>query len=126
MTFLLGFIHGVGFAGVLAELSLPPSQFAWTQLQFNVGLELGQLLNVVVFTTVLFSMRRAVSCPLWLVRGGSGSAMVIGALSLLKRTTNVSILPPWPKRCEAPSPNLLARRSPAPGRSDAPRHAPPI
>ena len=93
VTFLFGLIHGFGFAGVLAELNLPPSQFAWALLQFNVGLELGQLLIVVVVTTLLFSMRRALRYPLWLIRGGSAAAMAIGALWLVERTANVSILP---------------------------------
>lgn len=59
VTFGFGLIHGFGFAGVLAELDLPVSQFAWALLQFNVGLELGQLAIVVVVTAPLFSLRRA-------------------------------------------------------------------
>ena len=93
VTFAFGLIHGFGFAGVLAELNLPPSQFAWALLQFNVGLELGQLLIVAVVTTLLFSLRRSVHYPRWFIRGGSLAAMAIGAIWLVERVANVSILP---------------------------------
>jgi hypothetical protein len=93
VAFAFGLIHGFGFAGVLAELNLPPSQFAWALLQFNVGLELGQLLIVAVVITVLFALRRDVHYPGWVIRGGSVMAMVIGALWLVERTANVSLLP---------------------------------
>jgi hypothetical protein len=93
VTFAFGLIHGFGFAGVLAELNLPPSQFAWALLQFNVGLELGQLLIVAVVTTLLFSLRRGVHYPGGFIRAGSLTAMAIGALWLVERTANVSLLP---------------------------------
>ena len=48
VTFVFGLIHGFGFAGVLAELDLPTRRFAWALLQFNLGLEAGQLLIVAV------------------------------------------------------------------------------
>ncbi len=93
VTFAFGLIHGFGFAGVLAELNLPATQFAWALLQFNVGLELGQLLIVAVVTTLLFSLRRGLHYPRWFIRGGSAAAMLIGVLWLVERTANVAILP---------------------------------
>jgi hypothetical protein len=93
VTFAFGLIHGFGFAGVLAELNLPPSQFAWALFQFNVGLELGQLLIVAVVITMLFAMRRGVHYSSWFIRGGSVTAMIVGGLWLVERTANVSILP---------------------------------
>ena len=58
MTFCFGLIHGFGFASVLAELNLPRADFAWALLQFNLGLEIGQLLIVVVATALLFLLRQ--------------------------------------------------------------------
>ena len=58
VTFFFGLIHGFGFAGVLAELNLPRADFAWALLQFNLGLEVGQLVIVVIATSVLFGLRR--------------------------------------------------------------------
>jgi hypothetical protein len=91
VTFAFGLIHGFGFAGVLAELNLPTGQFAWALLQFNVGLELGQLLIVVVVTTLLFALRRGEHYAGWCIRAGSLAAMAIGALWLVERTANVSL-----------------------------------
>ncbi len=42
-VFLFGLLHGLGFAGVLAELGTPSERFAPALAAFNVGVELGQL-----------------------------------------------------------------------------------
>jgi hypothetical protein len=93
VTFCFGLIHGFGFAGVLAELNLPTAAFAWALLQFNVGLELGQLLIVVGVTALLFVLRERPRYRALVVRGGSLAAMLVGVLWLIERTTNVAILP---------------------------------
>jgi hypothetical protein len=43
LVFAFGLLHGLGFAGVLAELGLPPARFLMALLAFNVGVEAGQL-----------------------------------------------------------------------------------
>ncbi|HEX4954826.1 MAG TPA: HupE/UreJ family protein [Thermoanaerobaculia bacterium] len=43
LVFGFGLLHGLGFAGVLAELGLPEGQLWTALLSFNVGVELGQL-----------------------------------------------------------------------------------
>ncbi len=43
IVFLFGLVHGMGFAGALSELGLPPSSFWSALLSFNIGVELGQL-----------------------------------------------------------------------------------
>jgi hypothetical protein len=93
VTFFFGLIHGFGFAGVLAELNLPTAQFAWALLQFNLGLELGQLMIVVSVTAVLFLLRPWPRYRVWVIRGGSMAAMLVGVLWLIERTANVSLLP---------------------------------
>jgi hypothetical protein len=93
VTFFFGLIHGFGFANVLAELNLPRAAFAWALLQFNVGLEVGQLLIVAVATTALFSLRRWRGYPRAVIGAGSGVAIVIGLLWLIERTANVSLMP---------------------------------
>jgi hypothetical protein len=92
VTFVFGLIHGFGFAGVLAELDLPAARFAWALLQFNVGLEAGQLLIVVAVTALLFLLRRGALYPRLVIGGGSVAAMLVGALWLIERTANVSAL----------------------------------
>jgi len=92
VTFFFGLIHGFGFAGVLAELNLPTARFAWALLQFNLGLEVGQLMIVIVVTAILFLVRRRRRYPGWVIGGGSVAAMVVGAVWLVERTANVSLL----------------------------------
>jgi hypothetical protein len=93
VTFFFGLIHGFGFANVLAELNLPRAAFAWALLQFNVGLEVGQLLIVAVATTALFTLRRWRGYPRAVIGAGSAVAIVIGLLWLIERTANVSLMP---------------------------------
>ena len=50
-----GLIHGLGFAGALAELGIPQGGVATALLGFNLGIEIGQLL----FVGVLFLLAAA-------------------------------------------------------------------
>lgn len=43
VAFAFGLLHGLGFAGALAEIGLPPDEIPIALLFFNVGVELGQL-----------------------------------------------------------------------------------
>lgn len=43
LVFTFGLLHGLGFAGVLADLGLPRDDFAVALVSFNVGVEAGQL-----------------------------------------------------------------------------------
>ena len=43
LVFAFGLLHGMGFAGALKELGLPPSEFLTALLTFNLGVEAGQL-----------------------------------------------------------------------------------
>ena len=93
VTFAFGLIHGFGFAGVLGELNLPTGEFAWALLQFNLGLELGQLAIVVTAIALLFGLRQWPRYRPLVIRGGSCAALAVGALWLIERTANVAILP---------------------------------
>ena len=50
---LFGFVHGLGFSGVLLEQALPSGQLLRALLGFNVGVELGQLAIVVLIWPLL-------------------------------------------------------------------------
>jgi hypothetical protein len=93
VTFFFGLIHGFGFASVLSELNLPTADFAWALLQFNVGLEMGQLMVVGVATALLFGLRAWPSYRSVVIRGGSVVALAIAALWFIERTANVKVLP---------------------------------
>lgn len=46
VAFTFGLLHGLGFAGALAEVGLPTSAIPLALLFFNVGVEIGQLLFI--------------------------------------------------------------------------------
>lgn len=55
---VFGLIHGFGFASVLKEFGLPPGALGWSLFSFNLGVEIGQLLIVVVVASLLAMVRR--------------------------------------------------------------------
>lgn len=58
LTLGFGLIHGFGFAGVLSEIELPPSEIPMALLSFNGGVELGQLLVLAFALPVVHLLRR--------------------------------------------------------------------
>jgi hypothetical protein len=46
MALAFGLLHGLGFAGALAEVGLPQAEIPLALFAFNIGIELGQLLVV--------------------------------------------------------------------------------
>jgi hypothetical protein len=93
IAFAFGLIHGFGFANVLGELNLPALQFAWALLQFNAGLELGQLCTVSVAVGLLYLLRQRCGYSRWVIDAGSMAAIVMGTLWLVERTTHLSLPP---------------------------------
>ncbi len=48
LIFVFGLIHGMGFAGVLSELGLPPNDFFTAIISFNIGVEIGQIAVILI------------------------------------------------------------------------------
>ena len=88
VTFGFGLIHGFGFAGVLGELQLPAAQFGWALFQFNLGLEMGQLLLVLTVVPLLFALRRRRAYVPLVLRTGSALALLMALVWLVERTTD--------------------------------------
>lgn len=93
VTFLFGLVHGLGFAGVLAELDLPAARFAWALLQFNLGLELGQLAIVLAVSALLYALRDHRLYPRVAIAGGSGAALLLGLAWFVERSADLTLLP---------------------------------
>jgi hypothetical protein len=55
---LFGFVHGLGFSGVLLEQELPRANLVQALFGFNVGVEVGQLAIVALVWPVLRLLRR--------------------------------------------------------------------
>ena len=61
-----GLLHGLGFAGALAEVGLPTAEIPLALFSFNVGIELGQLAFVGAVLLVAAALRRIpVAWPRW-------------------------------------------------------------
>lgn len=66
VSFLVGLLHGLGFAGALAEVGLPQSEIPMALFTFNLGVEAGQLLFVAAVLIMLAGARRFVGgAPRW-------------------------------------------------------------
>jgi len=61
-----GLLHGLGFAGALAEVGLPTAEIPLALFSFNVGIELGQLAFVAAVLLVAAALRKLpVAWPRW-------------------------------------------------------------
>jgi hydrogenase/urease accessory protein HupE len=60
LAFAFGLVHGLGFAGALAEIGLPRAHAALALLAFNLGVEVGQLAFVGLLFLVAIPFRRVV------------------------------------------------------------------
>ena len=58
VSFLFGLVHGFGFSNVLRELGLPKEGLLWSLLNFNLGVEAGQAMAVLVVVPILIWLRR--------------------------------------------------------------------
>jgi len=66
MAFAFGLLHGMGFAGALAEVGLPQVDIPLALFSFNVGIELGQIAFVLAVLLVERPLRQPLGrLPLW-------------------------------------------------------------
>jgi HupE/UreJ protein len=81
LALAFGLVHGLGFAGALAELGMPDEARVWALLGFNVGIELGQLAVVLLAWPLWHACRRQAPHTASRVRLWLGYA--IGALACM-------------------------------------------
>ncbi len=83
---VFGLVHGFGFAGVLRETGLPARGLGWALFSFNLGVEIGQLLVVVVVATGLAALRsRSERAGQNLARAGSVVVAAAGVFWFIER-----------------------------------------
>jgi hypothetical protein len=51
-------VHGLGFAGALSEIGIPADEVPLTLLMFNLGVETGQVIFVLVVSLLLAGLHR--------------------------------------------------------------------
>jgi len=86
IAFTFGFIHGFGFANVLREMELPARALGWSLFSFNFGVEIGQLLVVVLVASALAVLRqRSEWAGRHLAMAGSVVVILAGAFWFVQR-----------------------------------------
>ena len=86
IAFAFGFIHGFGFANVLREMDLPARALGWSLFSFNVGVEIGQLIVVVIVASAFAWLRaRSDAAGRRLAFAGSIVVIVAGAFWFIQR-----------------------------------------
>jgi hydrogenase/urease accessory protein HupE len=86
IAFAFGFIHGFGFANVLREMDLPARALGWSLFSFNVGVEIGQLLVVLVVASAFAALRaRSEGAGRRLVFAGSIFVVAAGTFWFVQR-----------------------------------------
>jgi hypothetical protein len=79
VSFAFGLIHGLGFASALVALGLPESAIPLALLFFNIGVEIGQVLFILIVLALLASWRRMeMHLPAW---GGPLPAYAMGSIA---------------------------------------------
>jgi hypothetical protein len=94
VAFLFGLVHGVGFAGVLAELGLPRDALALALVGFNLGVEAGQLTIVTGFLPLAYLLRGTWFYRRAVLFGGSILIAAIALVWLSERAFNLKLITP--------------------------------
>jgi hydrogenase/urease accessory protein HupE len=77
VSFLFGLVHGLGFAGALKSIGLPQRHLPLALLTFNVGVEIGQLMTILVAYLVV----RLPISKRWLGRARTPALYVVGVVA---------------------------------------------
>ncbi len=92
LAFGFGLIHGLGFANVLKELLLENTTLVAMLFGFNIGVEIGQLVIVLVLLPYIFLAKDSKYYRYIVVYGGSFITAIISAIWAYERYSNVTIL----------------------------------
>jgi len=78
-TFFFGLVHGLGFVGALKLMTISRSELVLSLVSFNVGIELGQLLVLLLAVVALHYARRYA----WYARFNRGFSAGVGLLGFV-------------------------------------------
>lgn len=92
VTFFFGLIHGLGFAGSLADIHLPKGDFLAALFSFNIGIEIGQLLVVaLVFPLLKWIRMQSEWFQRRVIQGVSAVMALFGVLWAVERAFEIQI-----------------------------------
>lgn len=92
-AFALGLLHGFAFSSALVDLGLRGLALATTLVGFNLGIEVGQLLLVLVVLPLLFALRTWSGYPRWVLRLGSAAIAAVACVWVVQRALPSDTLP---------------------------------
>lgn len=81
VAFAFGLLHGLGFAGALAEVGLPENSIPLALLFFNIGVEVGQVLFILAVLAIYRLLAKLLAGRFNLARLTPVSAYAIGGLA---------------------------------------------
>ena len=81
VAFAFGLLHGLGFAGALAEVGLPENSIPLALLFFNIGVEIGQVLFIVAVLAIYKTLSKLLAGRFDLTRLAPVQAYAIGGLA---------------------------------------------
>jgi hypothetical protein len=93
VAFVFGLIHGFGFASVLLDLGLPRNALVLSLFGFNLGVELGQLMVVVLYFVFTYAIRSTRLYGRAMLSGGSVVIAIIALAWMLERGLDMKLLP---------------------------------
>ncbi len=93
VAFAFGLVHGLGFAGALGELGLPPRAMIRSLIAFNLGVEVGQLAVAAVIVPVLLLLavrvvRARKSYSTWVVMPGCTALVALSLYWFFQRAVS--------------------------------------
>ncbi len=88
VAFTFGLLHGFGFAGALSQVGLPHNEIPLALLMFNVGVELGQLMFILIMLVLIRALHRIrYSWPQWVYKLPAYGIGSIAAFWLVERVS---------------------------------------
>ena len=85
-----GLLHGLGFAGALAQIGLPAGEIPLSLLAFNLGIEAGQLVFVSIVLAGAAALRRL--AVRWPAVTQLAPAYAIGSLAVLWMLERLAVM----------------------------------
>lgn len=86
LAFGFGLIHGFGFAGILSEMRLEGNHLVTSLLSFNIGIEIGQLIIVLLVFPILLWLNKLTFKPVkWVIPGTSVAILAFGLVWFIER-----------------------------------------
>jgi hypothetical protein len=87
MPLIFGTVHGLGFSSVLSELEISAGSRLLALIGFNLGIELGQIVFVMIWAALQYGLIRLQGYVRWVVVGGSAVLMVAAVMLTIVRAS---------------------------------------